>query len=100
MQPDPEKDGRTLEQPWVKGVRCLLVPISAIDHTVSFALESTHVVWVPLSLGNVRKEDEIRLGGRKTAGGKRTSDRYVVKGIRRFLTFGERSIACYVQERE
>jgi len=101
MVPDKAKAGRTLEQAVLKGVACHLEPISSIDHTVSYALESTHVVWIHPSLSaSVRKEDEIRLGGRVTAGERRTSDRYVVKGIRRFPTFGLRSVACYVQERE
>lgn len=99
LLPDPAKAGRTLEQPWRKGLACHLEPISAIDHTVSFALESTHIIFLPVWFVGLRREDEIRLSGRTDNAGVRMPNRYIVKGIRRYPTFGLRHVAAYVQER-
>ncbi len=100
LRPDTSKAGRTAYAPWRKGIACHLEPISAIDHTVPFALESTHIIYLPVWLVGLRKEDEIRLGGRVDTAGKRIPNRFVVAGIRRFPTFGERHVAAYAKERE
>jgi hypothetical protein len=99
-QPDRSVAGRSAVQAWRKGLACHLEPISAIDHTVSYALESTHVIYLPVWFVGLRKEDEIRISGRFTADGTRVPLRYIVKGIRRFPSFGERHVAAYCQERE
>lgn len=94
------KPGQKAVKAWRKGVACHLEPISAIDHTVQFALESTHCIYLPLWLTGLRREDEVRLGGRVTADGTRVPKRYIVKGVRRFPTFGLRHQMAYVEERE
>lgn len=92
--------GRKSIGPWRRGVACLLVPISSIDASVSFALESTHIVYLPIWFRGLRKEDEIRLSGRIDSSDARVPNRYVVKGIRRFPAFGLQHTAAYCQERE
>lgn len=100
MMSVPGKAGQKATRAWRRGVACHLEPISAIDHTVQFALESTHCIYIPLWLTGIRKEDEIRLGGRFTADNTRVNKRYIVKGVRRFPTFGLRHQMAYVEERE
>lgn len=100
LSPDVSKAGRTSVLPWRKRVACHVEPISAIDHTVQFALESTHVIYLPAWLRGLRREDELRIGGYIDSAGKRLQRRYIVKGIRRFPAFGLRHIAAYCQERE
>lgn len=97
---NPSKPGQKLMKAWRKGVLCHLEPVSSIDHTVQFALESTHCVYLPLWLQGVRKEDEIRIGGRITPDNTRVPKRYIVKGVRRFPAFGLRHQMAYVEERE
>lgn len=99
-QADPEKAGRTKISVWRKGVACHLEPISAIDHTVAFALESTHVFYLSPWFIGLRKLDEIRLGGRITADGTRQPTRYIVNGVQRRLTFGLQSILAFCSERD
>lgn len=98
--PDPANVSRTLRQAWRRGVMCHLEPISSIDHTVAYALESTHVLYLPVWFAGLRKEDEIRLSGRIDNLGARVPNRYIVAGIRRFVTFGDRHLAVYCKERE
>jgi hypothetical protein len=97
---DKSHPGRKNEQAWRRNTPCHLEPISAIDHTVSFALESTHVIFLPGWFLGLRKEDVIRLGGRITSAGGRAPLRYIVKGVRRFPSFGLHHIAAYCEERE
>lgn len=92
--------GRKSPGAWRRGVACLLVPISQIDASVSYALESTHVVYLPRWFGGLRKEDEIRLSGRIDSSDARVPNRYIVKGVQRFPVFGLQHTAAYCQERE
>jgi hypothetical protein len=100
LLPVPSKPGRSDMKVWRRNVLCHLEPISSVDLTVPFALQSTHVIYLPYWVTRLRHEDEIRLSGFVAADGTRVARRYVVKGIRRFGTFGLRHIAAYCEERE
>lgn len=78
---------------------CLLEPISAASLTVPFALESTHIIFVPIWLLGVRHEDEFRIGGHINLDGVRLPNRYIVTGVRAFRRFGERHYECFVKMR-
>lgn len=92
---DPNVAGRTTEAVWRRNVPCLLEPISADASRIAFALESSHVVFVPAWLHGIRKEDEIRISGHINLDGDRLPNRYIVTGVRSFQRFGERHIECF-----
>lgn len=79
-------------------IPCLVVPVSSFDRTVSTALESTHIVWVPRWL-DILKGDELRTGRRSDDFGDKLTYTYVVNGRRRF-TVGLQHKAFYATERE
>jgi hypothetical protein len=98
-KPDPKVAGRTTEAIWRRNVPCLLEPISAGASAIPFALESSHVVFVPAWLHGIRKEDEIRIGGHINLDGVRLPNRYIVTGVRSFQRFGSRHFECFCKQR-
>ena len=75
-----------------------VVPISKLDTNTPFALEATHLLWVPRWL-LLRKLDEIRYGEWSSSLGVTQVFRYVVNGRRQFRT-GMANTAYYCTERE
>jgi hypothetical protein len=99
LLPDPSRAGTEAVLRWRSSVGCLLEPISGHDQTVAYALESTHVVFLPVWIFGLRREDEIRIGGRITSAGTRERQRYIVKGIKRFQGLGLPHQAAYCELR-
>jgi hypothetical protein len=92
--------GQQREQAVRTNVPCLVVPISQADAVAGYSRNSSHKAFLPRWVTDVRLEDELRLGRRTDRAGQPAQYRYVVSGIRRFLTFGLRHIEIFLQERE
>ncbi len=96
-QTDDGTGGRN-ESQVIKTVDCLVVPVSRFDRQSPYALEATHVLWVPGWL-TLFKEDEVRYGRYATLYGDIEPYVYVVVGRREFR-FGQQGRAYYTTERQ
>ena len=99
LQADLSVTGRKTERIWRKDIACHLEPISSQSSAVPFALESTHVILLPIWLWGVRLEDEFRISGHINLDGDRLPDRYICTGVRKYPTFGDRHTEVYVKMR-
>jgi hypothetical protein len=79
---------------------CLIIPISQFQGAMPFALESTHVVFLPRWVTDLRPEDEVRRGRRVTKNNAAVPYVFVVNGIRRYENFGLRHVEAFCKERE
>lgn len=82
----------------VPSIRFEVIPISRFDREQPYALEATHLLWVP-RWQELRKEDEIRYGEWTNSQGVTQAFRYVVNGKRQFRV-GFINTAYYCTERE
>lgn len=91
--------GGYTETPVFSAIRCAILPVSKFDAQVSYALQSTHVIWVAHWL-ELRKEDELRVGRRLAdAFGNVQPWIYVINGRSQFSP-GIPTTAFYASERE
>lgn len=92
--------GKQSVQAIYRNVPCLVVPISRFDVLGEFARESTHRIFLPRWCTAVKAEDELDVGRRRDAFGGVLPYRYLVAGVRRYMTFGLRHVELFAKERE